>query len=70
MRIKEKEVLKLIDEIMETFPSLKFERVESCQECAYFEDCKEFWNFCPYDGKLAVEKREDLVILEDAEVIA
>jgi hypothetical protein len=46
----------------------KFRDVKDCQRCAYYEDCYEFWTFCPYDGKIAVEKRNDVEIIEDAEV--
>ena len=55
------EVLKLEDR--------RFEGVKNCGECGYLEDCKAFWAFCPYTGRRVAEQRDDVEILEDAEVI-
>ena len=44
-------------------------REQSCDKCSYYEECFEFWHYCPYDGKLAVEKRGDVEIVEDVEFV-
>jgi len=43
--------------------------VRSCEDCI-FEDCHEYWNFCPYTSRRIEETKEDVQILADAEVIA
>jgi len=54
---------------VEKVGNYKFGRVSNCNECAYRDDCIEFWHFCPYSGDLVVEKRNDVEILEDVEVL-
>jgi hypothetical protein len=54
---------------LEEKPKKDFRNPANCQQCAYFGDCIEFFNYCPYSGKLAVEKRNNVEILEEAEVL-
>lgn len=46
------------------FESVDFRDPQNCQRCAYFEDCRAYWRFCPYTGEPSKLRRADVEILD------
>jgi len=45
----------------------EFRDPSSCERCAYLEDCRTYWRFCPYTGEPSRLRMADVEILEDDE---